>query len=108
MMEHVMEAGMSLMPAIGKAKLLRSWGGIMDMTPDGSFIIDKTEVENLYMDCGWCYGGFKAVPASGWCMAHLMAEDKPHEVAKRHTFDRFRTGTGLLDEESTGSQHNLH
>ena len=108
MMEHVMEAGMSLMPAIGKAKLLRSWGGIMDMTPDGSFIIDKTEVENLYMDCGWCYGGFKAVPASGWCMAHLMAEDKPHEVAKRHTFDRFRTGVGLLDEESTGSQHNLH
>ena len=108
MMEHVMEAGMSLMPAIGKAKVLRSWGGIMDMTPDGSFIIDKTEVENLYMDCGWCYGGFKAIPASGWCMAHLMAEDKPHEVAKKHTFDRFRTGVGLMDEESKGSQHNLH
>ena len=108
MMEHVMEAGMSLMPAIGKAKVLRSWGGIMDMTPDGSFIIDKTEVENLYMDCGWCYGGFKAIPASGWCMAHLMAEDKPHEVAKKHTFERFRTGVGLMDEESKGSQHNLH
>jgi len=108
MMEHVMEAGMSLMPAIGKAKVLRSWGGIMDMTPDGSFIIDRTEVENLYMDCGWCYGGFKAIPASGWCMAHLMAEDKPHEVAKKHTFDRFRTGVGLMDEESKGSQHNLH
>ncbi len=108
MMEHVMEAGMSLMPAIGKAKVLRSWGGIMDMTPDGSFIIDRTEVDGLYMDCGWCYGGFKAVPASGWCMAHLMAEDRPHEVAKRHTFDRFRTGNGLMDEEGTGSQHNLH
>jgi len=108
MMEHVMEAGMALMPAIGKAKVLRSWGGIMDMTPDGSFIIDRTEIENLYMDCGWCYGGFKAVPASGWCMAHLMAEDRPHEVAKRHTFERFRTGYGIMDEEGTGSQHNLH
>ncbi|TDT75079.1 sarcosine oxidase subunit beta [Litoreibacter halocynthiae] len=108
MMEHVMEAGMALVPALGKAKVLRSWGGIMDMTPDGSFIIDRTKVDGLYMDCGWCYGGFKAVPASGWCMAHLMAEDKPHEVAKKHTFDRFRTGHGLMDEEGTGSQHNLH
>jgi sarcosine oxidase subunit beta len=108
MMEHVMEAAMTLMPAIGKAKVLRSWGGIMDMTPDGSFIIDRTEVDGLYMDCGWCYGGFKAVPASGWCMAHLMAEDRPHEVAERHTFARFRTGDGLMDEEGTGSQHNLH
>ncbi|MEM9434789.1 MAG: sarcosine oxidase subunit beta family protein [Pseudomonadota bacterium] len=108
MMEHVMEAAMTLMPAIGKAKVLRSWGGIMDMTPDGSFIIDRTEIEGLYIDCGWCYGGFKAVPASGWCMAHLMAEDRPHEVAERHTFERFRTGHGLMDEEGTGSQHNLH
>ncbi len=108
MMEHVMEAGMTLMPAIGKAKVLRSWGGIMDMTPDGSFVIDRTAVDGLYMDCGWCYGGFKAVPASGWCMAHLMAEDRPHEVAKRHTFERFETGEGLMDEEGTGSQHNLH
>ncbi len=108
MMEHVMEAGMTLMPAIGKAKVLRSWGGIMDMTPDGSFIIDRTEIDGLYMDCGWCYGGFKAVPASGWCMAHLMAEDEPHDVAKKHTFSRFLTGEGLMDEEGTGSQHNLH
>ncbi len=108
MMEHVMEAGMTLMPAIGKAKVLRSWGGIMDMTPDGSFIIDRTPIDGLYMDCGWCYGGFKAVPASGWCMAHLMAEDRPHEVAQRHTFDRFETGENLMDEEGTGSQHNLH
>ncbi len=108
MVEHVMEAGMTLMPAIGKAKVLRSWGGIMDMTPDGSPIIDRTEIDGLYMDCGWCYGGFKAVPASGWCMAHLMAEDAHHEVAKRYTFDRFLTGEGLMDEEGTGSQHNLH
>lgn len=107
MVEHVMEAGMTLMPMIGRAKMLRSWGGIMDMSPDGSPIIDKTHIDGLYLDCGWNYGGFKAVPASGWCMAHLMATDTPHEVARRFRLDRFRTGH-LLDEEGTGSQHNLH
>jgi sarcosine oxidase subunit beta len=107
MVEHVMEAGMTLMPMIGRAKVLRSWGGIMDMTPDGSPIIDHTPVEGLYLDGGWCYGGFKAIPASGWCMAHLMATDESHAVARRFRLDRFATGH-LLDEEGTGSQHNLH
>lgn len=107
MVEHVMEAGMTLMPMIGRARVLRSWGGIMDMSPDGSPIIDRTPVEGLYLDCGWNYGGFKAVPASGWCMAHLMATDTAHEVAKRFRLDRFLTGA-VIDEEGTGSQHNLH
>ncbi|MFY0660674.1 MAG: sarcosine oxidase subunit beta family protein [Shimia sp.] len=109
MKEHVMEAGMTLMPMIGKAKVLRSWGGIMDMTPDGSPIIDKMEgIDGLYIDCGWNYGGFKAVPASGWCMAHLMATDQHHDYAAKFRMDRFRTGVGIMDEEGTGSQHNLH
>jgi sarcosine oxidase subunit beta len=107
MVEHVMEAGMTLMPMIGKAKVLRSWGGIMDMSPDGSPIIDKTPVEGLFIDCGWNYGGFKAVPASGWCMAHLMATGESHAVARRFRLNRFLTGH-ILDEEGTGSQHNLH
>lgn len=108
MVEHVMEAGMTLMPMIGKAKVLRSWGGIMDMTPDGSPIIDKTGIDGLYLDCGWCYGGFKAVPGSGNCFAHLMATDTPHPFAAGFRLDRFRTGVGLMDEEGTGAQHNLH
>ncbi|MDF1727007.1 MAG: sarcosine oxidase subunit beta family protein [Sulfitobacter sp.] len=108
MMEHVMEAGMTLMPMIGKARVLRSWGGIMDMTPDGSPIIDKTETEGLFVNCGWCYGGFKAVPGSGYSFAHLMAEGRHHEPAAGFRLDRFRTGRGLMDEETTGSQHNLH
>lgn len=108
MKEHVMEAGMTLMPMIGKAKVLRSWGGIMDMTPDGSPIIDRTDVEGLYINCGWCYGGFKAVPASGNVFAHLMATDTYHDAATKFRLDRFRTGRNLLDEEGTGSQHNLH
>ena len=108
MVEHVMEAGMTLMPMIGKAKVLRSWGGIMDMTPDGSPIIDKTETEGLFLNCGWCYGGFKAVPGSGNSFAHLMATGEHHAPAAKFRLDRFRTGRGLMDEEGTGAQHNLH
>ena len=106
--EHVMEAGMALMPMIGKARVLRSWGGIMDMSPDGSPIIDRTDIDGLYLNCGWCYGGFKAVPGSGHCFAHLMATGRPHEAAARFRLDRFRTGQGIMDEEGTGAQHNLH
>jgi sarcosine oxidase subunit beta len=108
MVEHVMEAGMTLMPMIGKAKVLRSWGGIMDMTPDGSPIIDKTPTEGLFLNCGWCYGGFKAVPGSGNSFAHLMATGEHHAPAAKFRLDRFRTGRGLMDEEGTGAQHNLH
>ncbi|WP_108816343.1 sarcosine oxidase subunit beta family protein [Loktanella sp. Alg231-35] len=108
MKEHVMDAAMTLMPMIGKARVLRSWGGIMDMTPDGSPIIDKTPTEGLFIDCGWCYGGFKAVPASGFSFAHLMATGNHHDAAAKFRLDRFRSGVGLLDEEGTGSQHNLH
>lgn len=106
--EQVMEAAMTLMPMIGRARVLRSWGGIMDMTPDGSPIIDKTHIDGLFIDCGWCYGGFKAVPASGDSFAHLIATGQPHLVAERFRLDRFRTGHGIMDEEGTGAQHNLH
>ncbi|MDG1738743.1 MAG: sarcosine oxidase subunit beta family protein [Paracoccaceae bacterium] len=108
MKEHVMEAGMTLMPMIGKAKVLRSWGGIMDMSPDGSPTIDKTHVDGLFLNCGWNYGGFKAVPASGWATAHLMATGNHHDTATKFLLSRFETGYSLLDEEGTGSQHNLH
>ena len=108
MAEHVMEAGMALMPMIGKARVLRSWGGIMDMSPDGSPIIDRTPVEGLFLNCGWCYGGFKAVPGSGSVFAHLMATGRYHDAATKFRLDRFRDGYGIMDEEGTGSQHNLH
>ncbi len=106
--ESVMEAGMALMPMIGKARVLRSWGGIMDMSPDGSPIIDKTDIEGLYLNCGWNYGGFKAVPGSGNVFAYLIATDRYHENATGFRLDRFRTGRGIIDEEGKGSQHNLH
>ncbi|WP_283177096.1 sarcosine oxidase subunit beta family protein [Gemmobacter sp. 24YEA27] len=105
--EDVCEGGMSIMPMIGRARLLRIWGGIMDMSMDGSPIIDKTDIDGLYFNGGWCYGGFKATPASGWCFAHLLANDQPHSVATAYRFDRFRKGL-MIDEKGMGAQPNLH
>jgi heterotetrameric sarcosine oxidase beta subunit len=105
--EDVIEGGMALMPAIGRARLLRTWGGIMDMSMDGSPIIDKTPVEGLYFNGGWCYGGFKATPASGWVFAHLLATDTPHKTATAYRFDRFLRGA-MIDEKGQGASPNLH
>jgi sarcosine oxidase subunit beta len=105
--EDVAEGGMALMPMIGRARLLRMWGGIMDMSMDGSPIIDRTGIDGLYFNGGWCYGGFKATPASGWVFAHLLATDTPHPTATAYRFDRFRKGL-MIDEKGQGAQPNLH
>ncbi len=105
--EDVCEGGVSLMPMIGKARVLRMWGGIMDMSMDGSPIIDKTHLDGLYFNGGWCYGGFKATPASGYCFAQLIATDTPHETAKAMRMDRFSRGL-MIDEKGQGAQPNLH
>ena len=105
--EDVVESGMALMPSIGRVRLLRSWGGIMDMSMDGSPIIDHTPVQGLYLNAGWCYGGFKATPASGDSFAHLIAKDAPHPVATAYRLDRFATGR-TIDEKGVGAQPNLH
>ncbi len=105
--EDVCEGGMAIFPNLGRVRLLRMWGGIMDMSMDGSPIIDKTGIEGLYFNGGWCYGGFKATPASGFAYAHLLATDTPHETAKAYRFDRFSRGL-MIDEKGMGNQPNLH
>jgi len=105
--EDVCESAMAVLPMMGRSRILRGWGGIMDMSMDGSPIIDATPVKGLYLNAGWCYGGFKATPASGWCFAHLLAEGRAHEVATAYRLDRFRTGH-LIDETGAGAQPNLH
>ena len=105
--EDVCESGMAIMPMIGRSKLLRMWGGVMDMSMDGSPIIDKTPIDGLYLNAGWCYGGFKATPASGWCFAHLLAKDEPHKTATKYRLDRFKRGA-MVDERGAGAQPNLH
>jgi methylglutamate dehydrogenase subunit A len=105
--EDVCEGGMSLMPMIGRLRMLRSWGGVVDMSMDGSPIIDRSPIDGLYVNAGWCYGGFKATPASGWCFAHLLARDEPHPVAAALRLDRFAAGR-VIDEKGQGAQPNLH
>lgn len=107
LVNDVIEAGMTMMPMIGRARVLRSWGGLVDMSMDGSPFIDRTHIDGLYFNGGWCYGGFKATPASGFCYAHLLAKDEPHPVARAYRLDRYRTGA-LIDEEATGPNPNLH
>ena len=105
--EDVCEGAMAIFPMLGRVRLLRMWGGIMDMSMDGSPIIDRTHIESLYFNGGWCYGGFKATPASGWCYAHLLATDTPHEFATAFRFDRFAKGQ-MIDEKGMGNNPQLH
>ena len=100
--EDVMAEAAALFPTAAKVRLLRSWGGIMDMTMDGSPIIATGPLPGMYLNCGWCYGGFKATPASGWCFAHTIARDEPHALNAAFTLDRFHRGR-VIDEKGQGS-----
>jgi len=106
-MADVMESAMALIPMLGRLRVLRQWGGIMDMSMDGSPIIDLTPIDNLYLNAGWCYGGFKATPASGWCFAWTIAKNAPHQLNAPLRLDRFRDGA-VIDEKGAGPQPNLH
>ena len=99
--EHVVAACLTLFPDFGRLKLMRTWGGIMDMTLDGSPIIGNLPVRGLTMTGGWCYGGFKATPASGWLHAHTMATGAPHALNSAFSLERFTQGA-LLDEKGAG------
>jgi len=105
--ENVMTHGLAMMPNIARVRILRSWGGIMDMSMDGSPIISKTPIDNLYLNCGWCYGGFKATPGSGHVFAHTIANDAPHAHNRAMTLERFEQGY-LLDEGGKGPTPKLH
>ena len=107
MIEHVVSAGLAMIPSLSRLRILRHWGGIMDMSMDGSPIIGKSPIDNLYLNCGWCYGGFKATPGSGWVFAHTIANDAPHEFNAGLTLDRFERGR-MVDERGAGPYPNRH
>ena len=90
-----------MIPGLSRVRVLRSWGGIVDMSMDGSPIIDKTHIEGLFINAGWCYGGFKATPASGWCFAHTIAKNEAHKLNQAFRLDRFRRGY-MIDEKGQG------
>jgi sarcosine oxidase, subunit beta len=100
--EEQMAAALELFPIFGRAHMIRSWGGIVDVTPDASPIISPTPLENLFINCGWGTGGFKATPAVGWVFAHLLATGAPDALAAPFGLDRFTSGA-LIDEHGAAA-----
>ncbi|WP_417843160.1 sarcosine oxidase subunit beta family protein [Thalassospira sp.] len=105
--EHTLQSAKALMPSLSRLRLLRHWAGVMDMSMDGSPIISKMPVEGLWLNGGWCYGGFKATPASGFCFAWTIAKGEPHPDNAEFTLDRFARGY-QIDEKGVGPQPNAH
>jgi sarcosine oxidase subunit beta len=99
---HTLDAICEMFPMFGRMRMLRSWGGIVDVTPDRSPILAKTPVKGLYVNCGWGTGGFKATPGSGHVFAHTIARDEPHKINAGFTLERFRTGR-LIDEAAAAA-----
>jgi len=99
---HTLEAICELFPLFTRLRMLRNWGGIVDVTPDRSPIIGKTPVEGLYVNCGWGTGGFKATPGSGHVFAHTIAKNMPHPINAPFTLDRFPSGR-LIDEAAAAA-----
>jgi len=102
LIEHTVAAICEVFPIFTRMRMLRKWGGIVDVTPDRSPIIGKTPVEGLYVNCGWGTGGFKATPGSAHVFAHTIARDAPHEINAPFTLERFTTGR-LIDEAAAAA-----
>ncbi|ASU83180.1 sarcosine oxidase subunit beta family protein [Nocardiopsis gilva YIM 90087] len=100
--EHQVAAAVALFPILEHAQLLRTWGGIVDVTPDASPIIGPTPFEGLYLNCGWGTGGFKATPGAGHVFADTIANDRPHPLAAPFGLERFTTGA-LVDEHGAAA-----
>jgi len=100
--EHTMAAIIQLFPMFSRVRMLRMWGGIVDICPDACPIIGKTSVDGLYFNCGWGTGGFKATPGSGWAFAYTIARDEPHELNAPFGLDRFISGA-LIDEHGAAA-----
>jgi sarcosine oxidase, subunit beta len=100
--EQQMAAAVELFPIFARAHVLRTWGGIVDVSPDASPIVGLTPVDGLYLNCGWGTGGFKATPGVGWCFAHTVAHDAPHPLNAPFALDRFTTGA-LIDEHGAAA-----
>lgn len=99
---HTLEAICELFPQFRRMRMLRSWGGIVDVTPDRSPIIAKTPVQGLYVNCGWGTGGFKATPGAAHLLAHTIANDAPHAINAPYTIERFRDGY-MIDEAAAAA-----
>lgn len=95
--EKVITSAVEMFPTFSQMRLMRHWAGIVDITPDSSPILGQTPVENMYINCGWGTGGFKAIPAGGYLLAHAIATGTPHDMALPFGLNRFRENR-LVDE----------
>ena len=99
--ETVISGLLEMFPAFAQLKLMRQWAGVVDVVPDSSPVIGPVGPEGLYLNCGWGTGGFKAIPAGGWLLAHLLARGEHHEISR--PFDLKRFAEGRLIDEAAGS-----
>jgi sarcosine oxidase subunit beta len=102
--EETVRALVETFPMIARLKMLRQWGGIVDVTGDRSPILSKTPVEGIFVNCGWGTGGFKAIPGSGWAMAELMAKGQSPLTEEFNMF-RFREGKFIDESVAAGVAH---
>ncbi|MEE9597751.1 MAG: sarcosine oxidase subunit beta family protein [Acidiferrobacterales bacterium] len=100
--QHQIGALLELFPIFSRLRMLRQWGGIVDVCPDASPIISKASIKGLYFNCGWGTGGFKATPGSGWVFAHTIAQDRPHRLNEPYNLERFSTAY-LIDEHGAAA-----
>ena len=102
LIEHTVAAICEVFPIFTRMRMLRKWGGIVDVTPDRSAILGKTPVKGLYVNCGWGTGGFKATPGAAHLLAYTVAKDEPHPINAPFTLERFTTGR-LIDEAAAAA-----
>jgi sarcosine oxidase subunit beta len=104
-MEDTVAALLDIFPAFSRLRIMRQWAGVVDVTHDSSPIIGKTPVDNLYVNCGFGTGGFKAIPAGGVTLAETIVNDRPHKLAAPFGLDRFETGRFIDEHAAAGIPH---
>ena len=105
MQETVISGLLEMFPSFGQLKMLRQWGGTVDVTPDSSPLIGPSPLPGLFLDCGWGTGGFKAIPAGGYLLAHLLARGEHHEISRPFDLERFTNGRLIDEAAGSGIPH---
>lgn len=103
--EHVLRGLITLFPSFSRLRLLRQWAGIVDVVHDSTPVLGRSPVANVYLNCGWGTGGFKAIPAGGWCFAHTIAKNEPHPLTAAFGLERFARGALIDEAAASGIAH---
>ena len=104
-MEHAASSVLDLFPSFSRMRFLRQWAGIVDVMHDSTPVLGLSPIDGLYLNCGWGTGGFKAIPGGGFCFAHTIAKDEPHELTAPFSLKRFETGALIDEAAASGIAH---